>query len=66
MKDIEDMPCNCKIDGKQYNENDKTCIECKRSQKILEVLFDLAFKMALDTGDISLLEMLIKNKGAKS
>ena len=64
MKDMEKKPCNCKIDGKQYDENDETCIKCKRSQKVLDILFEISIKEALEHGNMSLIEMLIK--GAKS
>lgn len=62
MIDMEDRPCNCKIKGKQYDENDKTCIECKKSQKIFGILLKFAIKKAVDDGDTHFLEMLIDDK----
>lgn len=60
MKDMEKKPCNCKIEGKQYEENDETCIECKRSQEVLDILFNVALERAIKSGDLSFLEILIK------
>lgn len=62
MIDEKDRPCSCKIEGKQFDENDKTCIECKKSQKILEMLLKFAIKKAVDDGDMRFLEMLIDAK----
>lgn len=60
MIDEKDKPCDCKIKGKQYDKNDKTCIECKKSGAILELLFRIAFEKAMDDGDTTLLETLVK------
>ena len=62
MKDINNTPCDCNIRGKQYDENDETCIKCKRGQAVLDVLLDIAIKRAIDHGDPSLLEALINSK----
>lgn len=62
MMDEKDRPCDCKIEGKQYDENDKTCIECKKSQNVLEILFKIAIKKAVENGDTSLLDTLLDNK----
>ena len=62
MIDEKDIPCDCKIKGKEYDENDKTCIECKRAKRVLEVLFRIAIKKAVDDGDMSLLDMLMDSK----
>ena len=62
MISAEDRPCNCKIKGKEYDENDKTCIECKRSQRVLKVLFRIAVKKAVDDGDMSFLDMLMDSE----
>ena len=61
MTDMEKVPCTCKIDGKQYDENDETCIKCKKAQKVYGILFEIAIAKAADDGDTSLLETLINN-----
>lgn len=62
MKDINNTPCDCNIKGKQYDENDETCIRCKRAQAVLDVLLDIAIKRAVDHGDLFLLETLLDSK----
>lgn len=54
--------CKCKIDGKQYNEFDETCIKCVRSQEMLELLFDVAIERALKHGDMSLVRAIIERE----
>ena len=54
--------CKCKIEGKQYNEFDETCVKCVRSQEILELLFDVAIKRAVEDGDMSLVREIIERE----
>lgn len=52
--------CNCSIDGKQFDEKDETCIKCQNSTRVLEMLFDVAIKRAVETGDTTLIEEMLK------
>lgn len=54
--------CSCKIEGKQFDEKDETCIRCVRSQEILELLFDIAIKKAVEDGDMSLVREIIERE----
>lgn len=60
MIDTEKKTCKCEIKGKQFDENDETCIKCRNSEKVLEMLFEAAVEEAIKKGDISLLKAFFK------
>lgn len=61
MIEEEKRVCVCTIKEKRFDENDKTCIKCRASKKILDKLFEIAVKKATVDGDTRFLEMLIEN-----
>lgn len=52
--------CDCRIKGKKFDENDKTCIKCKNGQKLLDAIFEIAVERA-ENGDTALLKEFFKN-----
>ena len=61
MIEEEKRVCVCTIKEKRFDANDKTCIKCRESKKILDKLFEIAVKKATFDGDTRFLEMLIEN-----
>lgn len=61
MIEEEKRVCVCEIKGKRFDANDKTCIKCRASKKILDKMFEIAVKKAIEDGNMSLLEMFIEN-----
>ena len=61
MINEEKETCNCRIKGKHFDENDETCIRCKRSEKLLDVIFEIALEKAIKDGKPQLLKEFFKN-----
>lgn len=61
MIEEEKKVCVCTIKGKRFDANDKTCIKCRASKKILDKLFEIAVKKATLDGDMRFLEIFIEN-----
>lgn len=60
MINEEKNDCDCRIKGKHFDKNDKTCIKCKNGQKLLDAIFEIAVERA-ENGDTALLKEFFKN-----